>query len=319
MSKWIKKELFKNFTKEKKEEAEAPQGFGLRRSELVWETPQKGSSERPKVYEGRFLPDKKGGFYRKYSYHMFQSGEKWAFILCPKTNGMDNYCPFCSSTSKLYQGTAADKKMAYNYKRKEKFVVNFFLVNDPRDPERDEDNRVNGKVRLYEFPQKVEMKLKEEITDTKNGYGFRIFDPSEEGHNFILKVLATKKDPNGNVWPDYSSSQFARISESLGTDDEIEKIMKQCVDLEDYIKSLEVGQERMIEVLKTEMLWDLVGEEYSKVIGLTAEKEEKQDDIDDSAWDKPKEEVTPEDEVTVDEKSDDDLSDDALLAELENY
>jgi len=327
MSKWIKKSLFSDFQQEKKEEADAPQQqFGLRRSELVWETPQKGSSEKPKIYEGRFLPDKNGGFYKKYSYHMFQSGEKWAFVLCPKTQGMDRYCPLCSATSKLYQGTAADKKMAYNYKRKEKFVSNFFLVNDPRDPERDEERRVNGSVKLYEFPAKVEMKLKEEVTDTKNGYGYRIFDPGEDGHNFILKVLATKKDPNGNVWPDYSSSTFSRTSEPLGSDDEIDKIMKQCVNLDDYITNLEVGEERITEILKTEMLWDLVGDEYNKVLGLVETAPETQSDIDDSAWDNvPKEETTADDPVEKEdvekpwEDSDKDLNDEDLLAELDKY
>jgi len=326
MSKWINKDLFNDFQKEKKVEADAPQQqFGLRRSDLVWETPQKGTSERPKVYEGRFVPDPKGNFYKKYSYHMFQSGEKWAFILCPKTEAFENYCPVCSVTSKLYQGSPADKRMAGSYKRKEKFVSNFFLVNDPRDPERDEEKRVNGTVKLYEFPGKVEMKLKEEITDVKNGYGYKIFDPSEEGHNFILKVLATKKDQNGNVWPDYSSSTFSRNSDSIGTDSEIDTIMKSCTNLDDYVNNLAVTEERIEEVLKTEMVWDMVSSEWNKVRGLTEAKPEiqapaLQDDIDDSVWDKDNtapDPVESEDDEKPWTDSDKDLGDEDLLAELE--
>jgi hypothetical protein len=327
LSKWIKKDLFSDFQKAKKEEAEAPQqGFGIRRQEVVWETPQKGTAEKPKVYEGRFLPDKNGAFYKKYSYHMFLSGEKWAFILCPKTDGFDKYCPFCSVTSKLYQGTAADKKMAYQYKRKEKFVGNFYIIDDPRDHERDEDKKVNGTVKLYEFPAKVEMKLKTEVTDSKQGYGYRIFDPGEEGHNFILKVLATKKDPNGNVWPDYSSSQFSRNSEALGNDNEIEKIMESCVDIDEYIDSLRTNNERMVEILKAEMVWDLVSDEFNKVSGLTEmvnqARDDEPDDIDDSVWEekddtaddyKEPEEEKEEEEFT----EEDDLDDEDLLKELE--
>ncbi len=324
MSKWINKDLFQDFQKEKKVEADAPQQqFGLRRSDLVWETPQKGSSEKPKVYEGRFVPDPEGNFYKKYSYHMFQSGEKWAFILCPKTHDFNNYCPVCSVTSKLYQGSPADKRTAYQYKRKDKFVGNFFIVNDPRDPERDEEKRVNGSVKLYEFPQKVEMKLKEEITDVNNGYGYRIFDPGEDGHNFILKVLATKKDPSGNVWPDYSSSQFARSSTAIGSDDEIDTCMKSCTNLDEYVNSLAVSEERVEEVLKTEMVWDLVSNEWAKVRGLTEEKEPEapavQDDIDDSIWDKDESSPDPveaEDETKPWEDSDKDLEDADLLKEL---
>jgi hypothetical protein len=320
LSKWINKELFGEFQKQKKEEADAPSQSGLRRSNLVWETPQKGTSEKPKVYEGRFLPDPKGNFYKKYSYHMFQSGEKWVFIFCPKTKGFENYCPVCSVTSKLYQGSPADKRMAYTYKRKEKFVSNFYIVNDPRDPERDEENRVNNTVKLYEFPSKVEMKLKEEITDVKNGYGYRIFDPGEDGHNFILKVLATKKDPNGKVWPDYSSSTFSRNSEALGSESEIEKIMKQCVDLSDYINNLGVTEEKIEEVLKNEMVWDLIEDEWNKVRGLSEERNEtsndsepddsEPDDIDDSIWDKKEEQKEDA------EFKDEDMDDEALLDEL---
>lgn len=331
MSKWIKKDLFSDFQQQKKEEADAPQqGFGVRRMDVVWETPQKGTAERPKIYEGRFLPDSKGGFYKKYSYHMFLSGEKWAFILCPKTDSFDKYCPFCSVTSKLYQGTAADKKMAYQYKRKEKFVGNFYIVDDPRDHERDEEKKVNGMVKLYEFPAKVEMKLKSEITDSRQGYGHRIFDPGEDGHNFILKVLATKKDANGNVWPDYSSSQFSRNSEAIGTDEEIEKIMASCVDLDEYIDSLRTNNERMVDILKAEMVWDLVESEFNKVMGLTemasAAKDNEPDDIDDSIWDDDKEdksgdddtpdEVESEDDEKPWKESGDDLDDEELLKEL---
>ena len=120
MSKWISKDLFNDFQKEKKAEADKPNSYGMKRSDIIWDTPLKGTQDKPKIYEGRFLPDIDGGFYKKYSYHMFQSGEKWMFILCPKTYNFEIYCPFCSATSQLYQGTEADKKIAYNYKRKEK-------------------------------------------------------------------------------------------------------------------------------------------------------------------------------------------------------
>ena len=312
MSKWISKDLFNDFQKEKKAEADKPTTYGMKRSDVIWETPQKGTAEKPKIYEGRFLPNIDGGFYKKYSYHMFQSGEKWMFLLCPKTHDFDNYCPLCSATSKLYQGSAADKKMARNYKRKEKFVSNFFIINDPRDAERDAENRVNGSVRLYEFPGKVEMKLKNEVTDTKEGYGYLIFDPGADGHNFILKVLATKQDENQNVWPDYSSSLFSRSSEALGTDAEIEKIMNSRIDLNEYVKGLEKSDDEIVQILKAEMLWDLVKDEWNKYknvqeVSTSISTDSIEDDIDDSQWDE---------QSTEDEEEE--MDDEDLLAELEN-
>lgn len=45
---------------------------GPRRSEIVWPNPQKGTPERPKSYQGRFVPDPNGELYRKFFYHMFK-------------------------------------------------------------------------------------------------------------------------------------------------------------------------------------------------------------------------------------------------------
>ena len=325
MSKWINKDLFQDFQKQKKNEADAPQSGGLRRSDLVWKTPEKGTVDRPKVYEGRFISDGNGKFYEKYSYHMFLCGEKWAFSLCPKTFNFDNYCPFCSATSKLYQGTAADKKIAGNYKRKDKFVGNFFINTDPRDADVDKEDRVAKSVKLYEFPQKVEMKLKEEVTDTKNGYGYKIFDPGEDGHDFILKVLATKKDTNGKVWPDYSSSTFARASQAIGTDKEIDEIMKTTTDLAEYIKGLEVPGDTIEKWLKAEMLYELVADEIERASGAKAVAEKATDksdgDIDDSIWDKDSEPKDSEPESKDSEPEPDgdgDLADEELLKELDD-
>ena len=155
MSKWVNDDLFGDFQTQKKEEKDRPQK-GIRRSDFVWDTPQKGTETVAKVYTGRFLPDPKGSFYRHYYYHMYRSGEKWQFVICPKTESFEKYCPFCSVTNKLYMGGNADKKMANNYKRKKKYVGNFFIVDDPRDAEREEEKKANGTLKLYEFPNKVE-------------------------------------------------------------------------------------------------------------------------------------------------------------------
>ena len=125
MSKWINKDLFDSFQTAKKEEAEKPSEFGgVSRRELIWPTPEKGTAEKQKVYEGRFVPDLKGNFYKKYFYHMFQVGEgNWYFIFCPKTHDFTNFCPWCSVVSHLYKGSAADKRAAGSYKRKERLYV----------------------------------------------------------------------------------------------------------------------------------------------------------------------------------------------------
>lgn len=317
-SKWINKDLFQKFQEEKKVEKEKPsQRTGPNRMEILWR-PERGTQERPRVYEGRFLPDPNDNFYSKYYYHMFRSGDSWQFFLCPKTHNFENYCPFCSVTSKLYMGSAADKKAAYNYKRKERYVGNFFVVDDPRDAEKEDDSdKMTGKLKLYEFPGKVETKLKEEITDTRNGLGPSIFDPTDDGYNFILKIGATKPDQNKNVWPDYSSSVFARRSSAIGNEEEIEKIMEERHDLSEYIKTLERPEEDMINVLKQLMLWPLIKDEYARANKIEEESESVPDfDNKEEQAKEPKDESK--DESEDDNGNDEDLSDEDLLKELED-
>jgi len=310
MSKWINTEAFSKFQGQKKEEQEnqPEKGSGLRRSDFVWQTPEKGSSDRPKIYVGRFLVDKKGIPYKKYFYHMFKSGEKWTFIVCLKTDDFQNYCPWCSVTSKLYKGTATDKSAAFQYKRKEKFVGNFYIVDDPRDNEREEDEKIGKKVKLYEFPSKVETLLREEIVDTKHGLGQKIFDPSNGGYDFILKVASTKRDRNGNIWPDYAASTFARRSYELGTDSEIKEIMEQTFDLDEYIENQKRDNDFILQSLKDERVFDYIEDEWERYITPVADASS------------PSSESEPEKVETVTASSngdDDDISDDELLKELD--
>lgn len=260
MSKWIDKELFNDFQKEKTEEKDSD---GFNRSEKLWATPEKGTTENPKVYEGRFIPDPKGKFYKRYYYHMWQSGdESWNFILCPKSHDWKNYCPLCAATQKLFKGDDSDVKQAYQVKRKEKFIGNWFVVKDPRDADKEDDSKVSGTLKLYEFPGKLEQKLKKEITDKKEGYGADIFDPGEEGRNFIIRVLATKKDKKGKIWPDYSNSSFSRSKSAIAeSDEDIKDVMGKTVDIEEYITNMSVPKEKVVDILKTEFLWDLVMDE----------------------------------------------------------
>lgn len=324
MSKWINVDLFQDFQKEKIKEKDEPTG-GFMRSELLWPNPEKGTVDNAKIYEGRFVPDPKGQFYKKYYYHFWQSGETWKFVLCPKTHDFKDYCPFCSAVSKLYNGTKQDKAQGYLLKRKERFVGNFYVAKDPRDADRDEEKKVVGKVKLYEFPSQVEKKLKNEVTDRDEGYGYEIFDPSENGRNIILKVLSTKPDQNKKQWPDYSSSSFSRSKSALGTEEEIDALMATCTDLVEYIKSMKADPDKMIELLKAEFLWELIEEEAAKH-GYSSDGDDSEHEVQTQREsvedDSEPEQEEPSVESNVEsgrqeEPSSDDLDDDDLLAELD--
>lgn len=309
MSKWLDKKKFKEWDEKKSTEQEDTtdnQSFYNK-----WRNPTMGSVGKPKEYEFRLLPDTDGSGYKGYFYHMFLVGETWKFFLCPKTNGLDCYCPWCQITQILYKGTASDKKKASDYKRKQKYVSNIFIINDPRDLEQTDDSRrVNGTVRLYEFPPTVEKMFKSEVTDKKNGYGAQIFNPEEDGFNFLLKIEAKKPDQNQKVWPDYAPSMFARRPSAIAdSDQQLEDIMASRIPLEEYIKSLELPIDEHKKMLKEEMVWDDVESEFNKRLG--SEKDETSS---------PKKEERTETKKTETKKTETKEQDDdsALLDELDS-
>lgn len=320
-SKWVKnkEKLFEQFKEQKKHELENKPA-GPRRQDIVWKTPEKGTQEKPKNYVIRFLPDQNGNFYKSFLYHMFKDTKgNWTFVLCPKTHGMDKYCPLCAATMRLYKGSAEDKKMAYQYKRKSKHCVNTFIVKDPRDADASsDDEKVQGKVLVYEPPDKVEAKVRREMTDEEYGQGLNIFDPGEDGVDFLLSVGATKPDSDGNVYHDYSESKFTSKPYPLAkTDKEIENILNSTHDLDEYLKVMERTEEEIIQIVKDEMLWELIQQDYGVQQPKPGpEKAETVEEMDEAPFDNPQNESESNPSETKSSDSVDDISDDDLLEEL---
>lgn len=330
MSKWVNNEKFEKFKNQKKEEKSKPDqksGGGFFK---IWRNPQKGTQDKPKTYKVRLLPDKNGDFYFKYFYHFFQTeDEKTYSILCEKTHGMDHFCPWCSVNQQLWKGNSSDKKLAYRYKRNERFVANVYIVDDPRDADAEKDNKVAGSVRLYEFPAAVEGKIANELTNDDEGFGPSIFDP-ERGHDLHIKVAAKKPDKNKVVWPDYSLTEFSRKPYAIGTEDEIKEIMDSVYDLTDYINKKGISWEDHEKILKQELVWDYVEDTFIKNVGKSSVKS--QEKPDDQSNDEEKQETTEvpwydESDESSDESNnsesqdtagdaDDDIDDESLIEEL---
>lgn len=309
MSKWIDKGLFDKYVETKEKEQEASSKSFVRKSDIVWTNPNAGSTTQPEVYEGRFLPDPDSIFSSKYFYHMWKAGEKWNYVFCSKTWDFNNYCPICALTNKLYMGTAKDKSLASLMKRKTRHVANFFIVSDPRDSKIAEaEKKATGKTKIYEFPDKVNDKLKLQLFDKSEGLGSQIFDPGEDGHNFILRIKSTKPDSNGKTYPDYADSDFSRKSSAIGTEKQIKEVMETRFNLKTYIQSLETPRETIIEMLRSEMLYDLIKDEWDKNQPGAKLNTKQEDDVPDYGDDKETKKTS--EPVNVD--------DDELLRELEN-
>ena len=233
---------------------------------------------------------------------MFQSGESWFFIMCPKTSDFDAYCPWCALTQTLYSGNENDKKRAYQYKRKDKFVGNIYVVKDPRDvDEQDDDKKFSGKTFLYEFPATIEQLIKKEVTDIDNGWGFKIFDP-EDGHNLIINIGAKKPDKNGKVWPDYSLTTFSKRPSAIC--DDVDAAMETTQGIVEYFENSYKTNEEHAEILKSEMVFDDVKETFMRFMPVGGKDEDtKEEPKKEVKKETPKE--TPKEEPKVEDKVED--------------
>ena len=303
MSKWVNVEQFEDFKNERANDTSDQKNDVTYARK--YPNPKMGTQNNPKEYHVRLTPDLDGTFYKKMYYHMFQSGESWNFIMCPKTKDFDAYCPWCALTQLLYQGNESDKKRAYTYKRKEKFVGNVFVVKDPRDVDQnDESKHLTGKTFLYEFPATIEQLIKKEVTDVENGWGYKIFDP-EDGHNLIITIGAKKPDKNGKVWPEYALTTFSKRPSSMC--DDVDAAMETTQLISEYFDNSMKTNEEHAEVLKSEMVFDDVAESFQRHMPIGAK------DIDDKNIDTPPQEEkrseVPKEESKPDSSTSDDIDD----------
>lgn len=322
MSKWLNKDEYEKFKYERKNDQQKNDTTGM-----VWPTPKPGTDQKPEVYKIRFLPNKdNNGFYKKYFYHYISSTimQKSYYIHCPKTENSDAFCPICAISNKLYNsGSKEDKLFASKINKKVKFVSNIFIVDDPFDKERDENFKCNGKVKLYNFPSKVESKLKAQLNDIDDeAIGINIFNPGEEGYDFILKVGKTKPDKYNKTYYNYDLSEFSRKSRPLGTDDEIEEIMNNLFDINEFIKNKneELSKEDILKIIKDENLDGFIRHELEKYGWITTKENPKQENPKQEEY--KSKESTEENENENDYSNNEDIldeSDKKLLEELSNF
>lgn len=320
MSKWVNTEKFEQFKDERSNDvSDKKKDTPFARK---YPNPVMGTNSTPKEYHLRLIPDMSGNFYKRIHYHMFQSGETWHFITCPKSLDFDNYCPWCQLTQILYQGSDSDKKRAQAYKRKDKFVGNVYVVKDPRDADQqDKEKHLAGKTFLYEFPGTIEQLIKKEITDIENGWGYKIFDP-EDGHNLIISIGAKKPDQKGKVWPDYSLTTFAKKASAIAED--IDSVMQTTQDVMEYITNSMKTPDEHAAILKSELVYDDVKDQFERMMlnvksvpKADAEPAPKADAPKTQAKkeDAPKKEEPKKDEASSGKSDDDEIND--LLSQFD--
>lgn len=180
------------------------------------------------TYTVRLLPNVKDPsktFFHYYSYgwNSFATGQLVTVVSPTTWNQRD---PIAEERYRvLRNGTDKEKEKALAIKRRENWLVNVYIVNDPVN----QDN--NGKVKLLRFGRQLHKIVMDAIEGEEAAeLGPRIFDLSPKGCNLRIKV-----EKQGD-YPTYVSSKFSTPKEIEGLDeDSYKKIYNSAFDLESYV------------------------------------------------------------------------------------
>jgi len=160
-------------------------------------------------------------------YHYFNHGwqslatGQFVSCVCPSTVGLR--CPICEERVRLYRGDEDDKKNAKMLGKKEQWLANVYVVDDPSS----EENK--DQIKIFRYGKQIE-KIITDATEgiDKDEFGARIFDLTDEGCNLRITV-----EKNDGGYPTYVSSKFLRESAIKGmTDAKIEDIYEKLFQLD---------------------------------------------------------------------------------------
>lgn len=180
------------------------------------------------TYTGRLLPNLKDPtktflHYYTYDWNSFSTG-KYCSIVSPST--WDLRDPIAEERFRIHKhGTAEEKEKSATVRRVERWLVNYRVGNDPVTA----DN--NGKTKIVRFGKQLHKIIMEAIEgEEADEYGARIFDLSENGCNFKIKV-----EQQGE-FASYVGSKFTtpRTVEGLDSTD-IDNVYASILDLNKYV------------------------------------------------------------------------------------
>ena len=179
-------------------------------------------------YTVRLLPNIKEPaktFFHSYSYgwNSFANGQ-FISVVSPAT--WDQRDPIAEERYRILRtGTEEDKKKAAALTRRENWMVNVYVVNDPVNP----DN--NGQIKVLRFGRQLHKIVMDAINgEEAEDFGPRIFDLSPKGCNFRIKV------ERQGEYPTYVSSKFASPREIEGlSEEDYKKIYDSIHNLESYV------------------------------------------------------------------------------------
>jgi len=193
------------------------------------------------TYIVRLLPNvkepKKTFFnYFSYGWNSFSTGQ---FVTCisPATWGQRD--PISEEFFRIRRnGTEEEKEKSKALNRRENWMVNVYVVNDPVNPEN------NGTIKVLRYGRQIDKIIKDAIEGEESAdFGARVFDLSPNGCNLRIKV-----EKQGE-YPTYVSTKFALPKEIEGlAPSDYESVYNGILDLETYVTAK--SYDELVEMLK---------------------------------------------------------------------
>lgn len=186
--------------------------------------------ESGKTYLVRLVPyltDPSKSIFHYYN-HIWQSTSTGSFVstLCPST--FDQKCPIDAFYLSTYRnGSEAQKLAAKPLSRKENWLVNAYIIDDPVNP----DN--NGQVKLIRYGRELAKIIESALQgDDAEEIGASAFDVAQ-GCTLRIKCEARteKRGGVGSSFVTYASSKFLKQSDLDLTEEEIDEIHDKAQDL----------------------------------------------------------------------------------------
>lgn len=185
-------------------------------------------TEAGNTYTVRILPNIKDPnktflHYYSYGWNSFADG-KLINVISPTTWGQRD--PIAEEGYRIRRnGTEDEKEKARALNRKENWLVNVYVENDPARPEN------NGQIKVLRFGRQLNKIIMDAIEgDDAIDFGPRIFDLSPNGCSLRIKV-----EKQGD-YPTYVSSKFALPKAVVGLDaGTYDEIYGNIFDLDSYL------------------------------------------------------------------------------------
>lgn len=228
------------------------------------------------TYLVRIIPNVKDpkATFLHYTHHGFNSNATGQYVdaTCPRAYG--DKCPICEARFKLYKTKdPSDKELAYRIRDQEKHYVNIYVIDDPVNKEN------NGTVKLLRFGKRVHDKIVEATEgDDALEFGSRIFDLSENGCNFKIKVESVSDTVTKRQFVNYSNSRFTAASAIPGmTPEKLQEVYEGIFDLKQLVEHK--TEEELQAILKNHVYCEASAQTQKPSAPAPRKEEPREDDI----------------------------------------